>query len=77
MPSVGYGLIELEFRKGLRISGIGSARLIESELGLGWAAGGARGADEREDIIDASDKGGPSRGSTAPGVAPSDEPAAD
>ena len=96
--SVGYGLIELEFRKGLRISGIESGRLIESELGLGWAAGGsqerrptgkieadedradgrwigdegddthgsaARGADEREDIIDASDKGGPSRGSTA------------
>ena len=37
--SVGQGLIELEFGKGLRISGIESGRLIESELGLRWGAG--------------------------------------
>ncbi len=96
--SVGQGLIELEFGKGLRISGIESGRLIESELGLRWGAGrseersptgkietgqdgvdgrwigdegddthgsAARRADEWEDVIDPSDEGCPSRGSTA------------
>ena len=36
-------MIELEFRKGFRIRGIESGGLIETELGLGWGAGGTEG----------------------------------
>lgn len=40
---VGQGLIEVEVRDRLRIRGIESSGLIETELGLGWGAGGTEG----------------------------------